>query len=130
MDPSAAGPGPTAGPRGVPGAALPPPGAATEGGGPLERFLAACGADAPWHLDVDVPGRRGPMARPGRRPFVLVGRDPGADLVVDHWQVSRRHAYLQLIAGRPFCVDLGSRTGTHWEDGPRRSGWLGPGEAI
>jgi hypothetical protein len=39
-------------------------------------------------------------------------------------QVSRRHAYLQVIAGRVFCVDLGSRTGIRWDEVSRPSGWL------
>ena len=50
--------------------------------------------------------------------------------MLDHWQVSRRHAYLQLIEGRYYCVDLGSRTGTHGGDATERSGWLERGRAI
>ena len=33
------------------------------------------------------------------QPHALIGRDPRADLVLDHEQVSRRHAYLQQIEG-------------------------------
>jgi pSer/pThr/pTyr-binding forkhead associated (FHA) protein len=44
--------------------------------------------------------------------------------------VSRRHAYLQMIAGRVLCVDLESRTGVHWDDGLARSGWIDDGRAI
>ena len=65
-----------------------------------------------------------------RQPFLLVGRRPDSDLVIDHWQVSRRHAYIQLIDGEYFCVDLGSRTGTIGGDVSERSGWLEEGRAL
>ena len=39
-----------------------------------------------------------------------------------------RHACLQAIAGRVFCVDLGSRACVHWDTGPRPHGWLHPGD--
>src|SRR5262249_40540477 len=35
-----------------------------------------------------------------------------------------RHAWLQVIAGRVFAVDLGSRTGLGWPDGRTGSGWM------
>ncbi len=60
----------------------------------------------------------------------MIGRRAGSDMLLDHWLVSRRHAYLQLIEGRFFCVDLGSRTGTHGGDATERAGWLEPGRAI
>ena len=50
--------------------------------------------------------------------------------MLDHWQVSRRHAYLQIIEGQFYCVDLGSRTGTHGGDVTERSGWLARGRTI
>jgi len=65
-----------------------------------------------------------------QQPFLVIGRRPESDVVLDHWQVSRRHAYLQLIEGRYYCVDLGSRTGTHGGDVTERSGWLERGRAI
>jgi pSer/pThr/pTyr-binding forkhead associated (FHA) protein len=91
-----------------------------------EEFLRACGADGPLRVEV---GRDGEPAERWilPQPFVVVGRDPGTDLCVDHPLISRRHAYLQVIAGRVFCIDLGSRTGTRWEDGFSRSGWLDDG---
>ena len=55
---------------------------------------------------------------------------PGRGVILNHAHVSRRHAYLQLIGGRMFCMDLRSRTGTFWESGPKRSGWLDIGQAV
>ncbi|MBD3676003.1 MAG: FHA domain-containing protein [Planctomycetaceae bacterium] len=56
--------------------------------------------------------------------FVLIGRSPDCDLVLPHLDVSYRHAYIQEIFGRFVCVDLVSRTGTHWPEGPRPFGWF------
>ena len=95
-----------------------------------EFFLAACGADEPLRIGV---GQRDEMAMETwtfAQPFLVIGRRPESDLMLDHWQVSRRHAYIQLIEGRYYCVDLGSRTGTHGGDATERSGWLERGRAI
>jgi pSer/pThr/pTyr-binding forkhead associated (FHA) protein len=96
----------------------------------LELFLAACGSDEPLRLGVGQRDELLSETRSFRQPFLVIGRRPESDLVLDHWQVSRRHAYLQLIEGRYYCVDLGSRTGTHGGDATERSGWLERGRAI
>lgn len=93
-----------------------------------DEFLGTCGADGP--LVLALRGPSGPMRRGFPQPFVIVGRAPGADLMLDHPAVSRRHAYLQVIDGRLFAVDLASRTGTHWPDGARPMGWLGGGASL
>jgi pSer/pThr/pTyr-binding forkhead associated (FHA) protein len=96
----------------------------------MEQFLSACGSPEPLRVDV---GQRDELLTETwtfGQPFLVVGRRPDSDLLLDHWQVSRRHAYLQLIEGRYFCVDLGSRTGTHGGDATERFGWLEPGRAI
>jgi pSer/pThr/pTyr-binding forkhead associated (FHA) protein len=85
----------------------------------MNLFLKACGADGPLLLNVGGKDWVFP------RPFLVIGRDPRADFVLDHPDVSRRHAYLQLIDGHLFCFDLGSRTGIQWDDGgTTRAGWL------
>ncbi len=58
------------------------------------------------------------------QPFVLIGRSPDCDLTLQDEEVSFRHAYLQRIFGRVLCVDLASRTGTIWPNGPRPFGWF------
>ncbi|HMB02837.1 MAG TPA: FHA domain-containing protein [Isosphaeraceae bacterium] len=90
----------------------------------MDHFLKACGAAGPLRLIVEMRGLPGAVQRSFSQPFVLIGRDPRTDLFLDHPRVSRRHASLQMIEGRVYCVDLASRTGTRWEDGPARSGWL------
>jgi pSer/pThr/pTyr-binding forkhead associated (FHA) protein len=91
-----------------------------------ELFLKACGLSDShaFVLDVEGPGQGEGVSRTFKRPFALIGRDPNADLVLDHALVSGRHAYLQVVAGGVYCVDLGSRSGVAWEKGPARSGWV------
>ncbi len=81
----------------------------------MDSFLEACGGTGPIRLEV----QGGDRARPERvllqQPFVLIGRHPRADVVLNHAGVSRRHCYLQLVAGRPYCFDLQSRTGVTFQ---------------
>ena len=98
-----------------------------------DRFLEACGSVGPLRLglaDERRPGGSEIEPRDFRQPCLVLGSDSAADLVLDHPEISRKHAYLQLIAGRLFCMDLRSRTGVHWEGGARSLGWVGPGESI
>lgn len=98
----------------------------------LEQFLVACGSKIPLRLGLkkahEPPERW--TCRAFRQPFLIVGRDPNADLVLDHWQISRRHLYLQLIGARLLCVDLDSRTGLSWDEGSWPAGWLDAGQVV
>ncbi len=96
----------------------------------LDEFSAECGLTEPFRVEVGLKGDSATQLHEFRQPFLVIGRRAGSDLMLDHWLVSRRHAYLQLIEGRFFCVDLGSRTGTHGGDATERSGWLDPVRAI
>jgi pSer/pThr/pTyr-binding forkhead associated (FHA) protein len=90
----------------------------------MDEFLSSCGADGPLRLDVTGPAPRQAVRCVFEQPCVMIGRDLGNDLRLDHDQVSRRHAYLQVLSGRTFCVDLGSRTGLWWGKRTRNCGWL------
>ena len=96
---------------------------------PMDEFLKACGATGPLRLMVE---NRGLTARRWSvpQPFALVGSDPAADLSLDHPRVDGHHAYLQVIEGGVYWVDLGSQTGTRGENGPARSGWLNSHQGI
>eukprot|EP01062_Namystynia_karyoxenos_P077972 TRINITY_DN7953_c0_g2_i2.p1 TRINITY_DN7953_c0_g2~~TRINITY_DN7953_c0_g2_i2.p1 ORF type:complete len:643 (+),score=186.99 TRINITY_DN7953_c0_g2_i2:92-1930(+) len=49
------------------------------------------------------------------RPFHVVGRDPRADIPLEHPSISRQHAVIQLRAnGAVYVYDLGSTHGTFW----------------
>ena len=97
---------------------------------PPHLFLEACGSAEPFRVGVGLKDEMQSEALTFDRPFLVIGRGPGTDLTLEHWQVSRRHAYLQLLDGRFYCVDLGSRTGTHGGDAAERMGWLGRGGSI
>ncbi|MCA1686334.1 MAG: FHA domain-containing protein, partial [Planctomycetia bacterium] len=76
----------------------------------LSLFLDACSVDGSLHLEAEDPmGAVRRVVCP--QPFALIGRHPRADLLLDHAGVSWRHAYLQVVAGRLFFVDLGSPLG-------------------
>jgi pSer/pThr/pTyr-binding forkhead associated (FHA) protein len=96
----------------------------------MEQFLKACGAGETLELTAaDAAGQAaGRLTVP--QPFALVGRDPSNDLYLDDPQVSQRHAYLQVIDGQVFCVDLGSRTGIRCGGNPGTSGWLVPRQGL
>jgi pSer/pThr/pTyr-binding forkhead associated (FHA) protein len=96
----------------------------------LDSFRQACGVGGPLRLDLEYPIGRPPIPTEFAPPFVLVGRDTAADLNLDDSAVSRRHAFLQVIDGHVFAVDLGSRTGLLWGNQSRRAGWLAPGQAL
>jgi pSer/pThr/pTyr-binding forkhead associated (FHA) protein len=96
----------------------------------MGRFLGACGASGPLELEVldesDVSVGRWSLSQP----FVVVGRDPKADVTLSDEQVSVRHAYFQILDGRVFWVDLGSRVGVTWQGVTLPCGWLPPGGSI
>jgi pSer/pThr/pTyr-binding forkhead associated (FHA) protein len=95
---------------------------------PPDEFWEACGGTDP--LEITVHGPEGARERRAlAQPFALVGRSAEADLCLADAQVSRRHAYLQVLAGRAFCLDLHSRTGVFFDDVLQPAGWLpeGPG---
>jgi pSer/pThr/pTyr-binding forkhead associated (FHA) protein len=94
----------------------------------MKSFLNACGFREPLRLYVEGPRAAGDEPLP--QPFAVVGRDPRADVVLDDLKVSRRHVYLQAVAGQVFWVDLESRTGTSDETGTRRWGWLAGGGLL
>src|SRR5580704_8542785 len=81
--------------------------------------LAITGPDEPQPVQLVVNG-----------PFALIGRDESCFCRLNHPDVSRRHAYLQAIYGRIFCIDLGSRNGTHWGEAAQKSGWLDQGVQV
>jgi len=63
-------------------------------------------------------------------PYVFLGRSPACGVRLDDPTVSQCHAYLQVVEGSPYFVDLGSRAGVVWEDGTQGRGWLAPDQAV
>jgi pSer/pThr/pTyr-binding forkhead associated (FHA) protein len=100
----------------------------------LGLYRKACGLRAPLVLECDGASRSASTSflRTFDWPFVLIGRDPRSDFVLDISTVSRRHVFLHAIAGRLLVIDLQSRTKVYWEgeESPRERGWLDPGQFI
>src|SRR5438270_12338910 len=64
----------------------------------IERFWSDCGGAEPLVLEVSGPDQPKPERVALRRPFAVVGSRAHSDLRLDGPDVSRKHAYLQLIA--------------------------------
>ncbi len=94
----------------------------------MKSFLNACGLREPLRIVVEGPRAAGPRTLP--QPFAVIGRDSRADVMLDDERVSRRHVYLQVVAGHVFWLDLETRTGTCDETGTRKSGWLTGGGLL
>jgi pSer/pThr/pTyr-binding forkhead associated (FHA) protein len=92
----------------------------------LEWFRTACGSTGPFRVQVLRQDGSVDARYLFDQPFILIGREGRNDLALDDASVSRRHALVQVIAGRTFFVDLGSRTGVSCHGEQRFSGWLDP----
>ncbi len=95
-----------------------------------QRLRAATGASDRFRISVMGEDSVAPMQHEFNYPYVVIGRGEGCDILLQNPRVSFRHAYLQVIEGRVFCVDLASRNGVFWPDGPRKFGWVRPDEPI
>ena len=91
----------------------------------MKSFLNACGLTNPLQLVVESESSGEGELRLLNQPCAVIGRDPKADVVLDHAKVSRRHVYIQVVDGEAFWIDLESRTGTRSGGESQKSGWLG-----
>jgi anti-anti-sigma factor len=91
---------------------------------------AETGAGDRFQISVVGNGEAAPTVHEFKYPYAVVGRGEGCDIVLPAHQVSFRHAYFQVIEGQVFCVDLASRNGVAWPDGPRKYGWVRPNVPI
>jgi pSer/pThr/pTyr-binding forkhead associated (FHA) protein len=96
----------------------------------MNEFLNACGSDEPLQVVIRGMVAGASEVRLLNQPYALVGRDPRADIPLDHTLVSRRHVYIQIIGGEAFWLDLDSRSGTFCDGQVRDSGWLDHGKVI
>jgi anti-anti-sigma factor len=90
----------------------------------------ATGAGDRFRITVIGKGDSAPVEYEFKYPYAVVGRGEGSDILLPDSKVSFRHAYLQVIEGNVFCVDLASRNGIAWPDGPRHYGWVPPNVPI
>lgn len=57
-------------------------------------------------------------------PYAFLGRHPQNTIQLDDPSVSKKHAYLQVIEGCLFVVDLGGRTGIRIDGKAMTMGWV------
>lgn len=92
----------------------------------IARFAEACGSAHPLNLRVGLADG-GVLAEGSvQQPFTLIGRDEACDVTLNDPEVNPRHAWFQVVNGRVYALDLGSRNGLVWPDGTKRSGWMDP----
>lgn len=96
----------------------------------MDQFWKACGAVGPLRLEIKEPHAQEFETREFDQPFVRVGRNPAADLSLWSKNVGPRHVYFQVVGSRLYAIDLASRSGTWWPEGPKRSGWMNVGDTV
>jgi pSer/pThr/pTyr-binding forkhead associated (FHA) protein len=97
----------------------------------VDLLLEACGAGGQLQVHVQRQGQGTGAYKKLFLPLAVIGRGDNTDLPLIDPQVSRRHAYVQLIDGRLFGMDLRSRTGTHWDAGGTTGvGWVASNQPI
>lgn len=90
----------------------------------------AVGATGGIRLLVSADKRQKPELFKFAQPFAVIGRSQRADVSLPHAGVSYRHAYLQVVGGRIFCVDLHSKSGTYWGEERQSHGWVTPRDKL
>jgi pSer/pThr/pTyr-binding forkhead associated (FHA) protein len=91
----------------------------------LAAFQEACQAAGPLSLTIAGDGPERGRRLQLEQPFAVLGSHAQAHARWQDPEVSPRHAFVQIIDGKVFAVDLESRTGTFWGENSRCFGWLG-----
>ncbi len=92
----------------------------------MELFFQACGRAGPLCLNIQEEGQTLAAERVLHQPFALVGCDPRMDLFLSHPEVARRHAYLQMLGGKLFCIDLQTPSEVHGRPDTEQAIRIGP----
>jgi len=95
-----------------------------------EAFALACKATRPLQFRAKHRITGAEQTHTFHPPFAFIGWSPGAGIRLDDPSISQCHAYLQVIEGDLFCIDLGSRTGVIWDDGSQGRGWVCAGQSL
>jgi len=95
-----------------------------------EAFALACKATRPLHFRAQHRTTGAEQAFTVHVPYTFIGRSPGAGVRLNDPSISQCHAYLQVIEGEVFCIDVGSRTGVIWDDGNQGRGWVSADQTL
>lgn len=96
----------------------------------MNDFSTACGLSEPLRLVYTHRATGATNAATLSEPYALLGRHPQNSIRLDDPSVSKKHAYLQVIDGCPFVVDLGARTGVRIGGEPLAMGWVEAGDTL
>lgn len=88
----------------------------------LNMLQYAAGVPAPMRIESSLAGAD-PEVMTFAKPYLVIGRHPDCDVVINHKAVSSRHLYLQAIGSRIAAIDLHSTAGTDWGI-ENFTGWL------
>ena len=80
----------------------------------VDAFMEACGAEDSLLLDIQRDGAEESRRLALNQPFAVIGRAANADLPLNDGRLTRRQAYLQMIAGQVCCVNFGDPAGVCW----------------
>jgi pSer/pThr/pTyr-binding forkhead associated (FHA) protein len=95
-----------------------------------DQLARSCGQVRPMILHARHQDRGTVSKYVITKPYAIVGRNSSCDICLHHEDVSKQHAYLQVLDGRLFCIDQGSRHGIFWKETPQLYGWMYPGQPI
>lgn len=98
---------------------------------PVDELLAkSCGQMRPISLVASLHHGQKATKFVIEKPYAIIGRHAQCDISLPYPDISVQHAYLQVLDGRLFCVDMHSRKWIFWKDKPRLYGWLDADEWI
>ena len=90
----------------------------------MDAFFEECGGRDPLRVELWPRDGGTSVTVEFGKPYILVGRGPGADMGVDNDGTAMRQLYFQLVAGRLYAVQLSEDYPTHQGDDLWRSGWV------
>ena len=90
----------------------------------MDAFSEDCGGREPIRVELWPQEGGVSVTAEFRKPYVLVGRGPGADMGVDNEAAAWRQLYLQLLGGRLYAVQLSEEHPTLRGDESWRDGWV------
>lgn len=94
------------------------------------QFRAATGSSDPLRLEIARADGSDRHSVSLDNSFGIIGQSRGCDVLLRDPEIGFRHAYLQMLGGRLFVVDLGTKSGISWDDGTKESGWFLPERTL
>src|SRR5262249_54564119 len=95
-----------------------------------QAFFSACRTPGRILLASKPPDKAHFEEAPLANPFAMIGRCDRADIIRNDNDVSWWHAYVQLLDGSAFIMDLGSESGVYVDGRPQGYGWIKPGHIF